>query len=218
MKHEAAFADIHLFERIAPRRGLQHAMLVGFDAVTRAKVSEVLRSVPLIPHAMDEPYSAMQTLTDDPGSWMTCILDAEAFSDELPLDRYLRILRHQGHLFGIILGNAPADLRLDGLADSDFRLDATLCDVTRPDQIIYAIRTVLRRRGFLDPRDGAFGTHAKASQAKAAIRTQRTRNRPAHLSVRKKDGSVAPLRLTQAVRSNLKDTAHPALKLVPMSI
>jgi hypothetical protein len=110
----------------------------------RATASAELHRVPVVPSTMDAPYTTMQTLTEDPGNWMACILDVGLFCEDIPLQCYMSLPDRQGTPPGTFPCNAAPGLALQGPAGS---AHPALRATTRPEHPECVVRTVLQGRG-----------------------------------------------------------------------
>lgn len=99
------------------RTGLRRrALLVG--PAVRLSLSGPLSARVAECVCVDEPYSAMTMLLDDPQDWLLCIIDALAFAGPTSAEGFLRLLRFEQPPVPLILANAAAESGPGLFADS----------------------------------------------------------------------------------------------------
>lgn len=121
-------------------------LLVGFDAATCRTVSGFLSALTLKVQISDDPYSGLAALIDEPGVWMTCIVNARAFGSRSELERYVRLLAFECDSVGMILANAQAGT-IELLAPIR-GVSGVTGDIANPRALQTAIATVMDQRGY----------------------------------------------------------------------
>jgi len=130
------------------RRRNSQVLLIGFSDAISESIAEQLVGLGLEPHVCGEPFDGLAALIEDPGAWMSCIMDVGAFANHGAFQRYLQLFAFEGQAIGMILGNAGADTLACHPAITNVGIDQVVQDICDPKQFSEAIQLVLARRGF----------------------------------------------------------------------
>lgn len=121
-------------------------LLVGFDQATDRILSGYLSALSLKFQSSADPYSGLAALIDEPGAWMTCIVNARAFASRSELERFVRLFAFEGESVGMILANAQAGT-IELLAPTR-GVNGVTGNITDPRAFRSAIATVMEQRGY----------------------------------------------------------------------
>ncbi len=145
-------------------------LLIGFDERAVEIMSGYLAALSIEARAHVEPFDAMAVLIDEPGNWLTCVLNAAAFATDIDLRRYMQLFAFEGQATSMILSTTHGNARLDMISDEDAPL--TVGDILNRHAFETAIGRVMARRGRQIPAaDSAAAPRPVARSGRVPART-----------------------------------------------